>query len=484
MKISIAQLNPKLGDFAGNQKKIRTAISRALDENANILILPFGAVTGFPLGNLTLSEDFRNATKASLEAIAHETEGNNLSIFSGGEEVFSNGQVHYGQFSSEHPGQRHIPFPAMFQKENIEVFVNLGPKIFEKNVPEAHEIELRILAGEKKAWVFDINLAGATDELIFSGLSTVIRPDGEIAARLKFAEEDFITLDINNPETYRVEPIPAGEEILYKALVTGIRNYFEKNNFSNILISVSGGIDSALVAALAVAAVGKEKISAVYLPSRFSSDISTNEARNLCSNLDIPLKEIPIESFYNTFLNELSFLHDGVWKENIQARIRGSIVMSIANDTNALVLATGNKTEAAMGYCTLYGDTCGGLAPISDLLKTEVRALSRYINRDHIIIPEEIITRPPSAELHEGQKDEHSLPNYEFLDQVLYLHCEENLDFHQISERLGRPEDVRKIFTLLYRSEYKRRQTAIGLKISKRYFGLDWHVPCTVGLWF
>ena len=484
MKVSVAQLNPKLGDFAENKQKIRQAIRRAKDEGANILILPFGALTGFPVGNLVASRDFREKIQDSLEELALETKNESLVVFSGGEEILKDGTIIGAQLQKE--GDRgHFSFMG-FGFNNMEVVVNLGPKVFEKNRPEAHELELRLLATEKKSWVFDINLAGATDEILFSGLSSVFNPDGLLMCRLNFAEEDFLTLDLDSKEPSRIEEIPAGEDILIRAITTGIRDYFTKNNFPKILVSVSGGIDSALVLALAVRAVGKDKVDAVYLPSRFSSDISRQEANAVCKNLGVSLQEISIDPYHNLFLNELRFLQNGnkVWEENIQARVRGNIVMSLANAYQYLVLATGNKSEAAVGYCTLYGDTCGGFAPICDLLKTEVRAICRFLNLNGEIIPEQTISRPPSAELREGQKDEDSLPDYAFLDQVLYLHCEEGQDFHEISHQLGRSEDVRRIFDLVYKNDYKRRQMALGLKLSKRYFGLDWHIPSSVTPWY
>ncbi len=487
MKVSIAQLNPSLGNFELNKEKIRQAIHRAIKDDAQILILPYGSVSGFPQGNLMASDDFRSTTRDVMNELALETRDTSLSVFVEGQEVLSKGEVSSEGFTPENPNQTHLPLPSIFNQKNYDIFVNIGPKIFEKNRPEAHEIELKILATDKKSWVFDVNLAGATDELVFSGLSSVTSPDGQIITRLKFAEEDFVTIDLENLGEYPIAPIPAGEEILLKTLTQGIKDYVQKNNFSNVLVSVSGGIDSALVLSLAVQALGSEKLSAVFLPSKFSTDTSQQEATKLCQNLNVPLKVIPIKTLHDTFSEELSFLPDaGLWQENIQARIRGCIVMSVANANGSLVLATGNKSESAMGYCTLYGDTCGGLAPISDLLKTEVRALCRYINlkEGKEVIPEITITRPPSAELHEGQEDEQSIPNYEFLDQVLFLHCEEGLDYTQICEQLGRQEDVLKIFTLLYSASYKRRQGATGIKVSKRYFGLDWHIPCSVYPWF
>lgn len=487
MKVSIAQINSRLGDFTYNTEKLRTCIFKAIKDEAQILILPYGAISGFPQGHLMASEDFRNKIRLSLEELAKETLKTNLSVFIEGKEVLSQGQIHTEPSSIENL-RNNLPLPEIFQKDNFNIFVNLGPKIFEKNRPEAHEVELKILAKEKNAWVFDVNLTGATDEILFTGLSSIINPQGEFIARLKYMEEDFITVDLEEPATYPIAIIPAGEEIVRKSIVQGIKDYFEKNHFEKILVSVSGGIDSALVLTLAVEAVGKEKISALYLPSKFSSQLSKEEAHTICKNLSVPLKEISIEPFHDLFLDKLDFLKDGnpVWKENIQARIRGSIVMSTANAGNYLVLATGNKTEIAVGYCTLYGDTCGGLAPISDLLKTEVRALCRYINLQYEkeVIPERTITRPPSAELREGQEDEQSLPKYEFLDQVLFLHCEEGLGCNQIIDRLGRKDDVLKIFTLIYKSGYKRKQMATGLKLSKRFFGLDWYIPSTVALWF
>ncbi len=488
MKVSIAQINPRLGDFNYNKEKVRTAIHKALEENANILIIPFGAISGFPQGNLMASDDFRKGMRETINSLAKETVDNDLSVFIEGQEVLANGLVNTEPTAGEFLTQSN-PLPSIFNKKNYDIYVNLGPKIFEKNRAEAHELELKLLAKEKTSWVFDVNLAGATDEILYTGLSAIVSPQGEFLTRLKYIEEDFITVDLENPhENYPISEIPAGEEIIKVSIVKGIKDYFEKNHFKKILVSVSGGIDSALVLALASEAVGSENISAVYLPSRFSSEISREEAQLLCSNLNVPLKEIPIDSFHQQYLDQLNFLEDGnpIWKENIQARIRGSIVMSIANAEGSLVLATGNKTEIAVGYCTLYGDTCGGLAPIADLLKTEVRALCRYLNYQYKkeIIPERTITRPPSAELRENQIDEDSLPNYEFLDQVLFLHCEEGLDCHQIIDQLGRQEEVLRIFTLLYQSSYKRKQLAMGIKISKRFFGLDWHIPSTVAPWF
>ncbi|MGL4388644.1 MAG: NAD(+) synthase [Brevinema sp.] len=486
MKVSIAQINPHLGNFALNTEKIRDAIRKAIMDNSHILLLPYGAISGFPQGQLMVSQSFHEQITTHLEELALETLDSKLSVFAEGHKILSKGKIDYDQINT-FPQEQPYMLPDIFNKNNLDIFVNLGPKVFEKNRPEAHELDLKIIAQEKKAWVFDINLAGATDELVFNGLSSITDPNGNIVTRLKFLEEDFITIDLDNLETfYPIAEIPAGEEVLKQVIVSGIKNYFIKNNFSNILVSLSGGIDSALVLALAVEAVGSKKVSAVYLPSKFSADMSCEESKKLCENLDIPFKIISIETLHQSFEQELSFLEQGVWNENIQARIRGSIIMSIANDKGSLVLSTGNKSELAMGYCTLYGDMCGGLSPISDLLKTEVRALSSYINYSarKEIIPIKIITRAPSAELREDQIDETTLPNYEFLDQVLFLHCEEGFDAEQIITQLDRADDVMFIFSRLYANSYKRKQAPVGIKVSKRFFGLDWHIPSTVFPWF
>ncbi|MGL4394252.1 MAG: NAD(+) synthase [Brevinema sp.] len=486
MKISIAQINPQLGNFEHNKEKIRVAIHSAIADDADILILPYGAVTGFPQGQLMNLQSFHEEMNKHLEELALETADTKLSIFAEGHKILSKGKIDYDQ-STQGPQEHPHALPDIFNRNNKDIFVNLGPKVFEKNRPEAHELDIKILAQEKKAWVFDINLAGATDELIFTGLSSITNPEGKMIARLRFLEEDFITVDLDATDhIYPIATIPAGEEILRQVIVAGIKNYFVKNNFTNILVSLSGGIDSALVLTLAVEAVGADRVSTIYLPSKFSSDISFSESKKLCENLGLELEVISIENLHKSFEQELSMLEDGLWNENIQARIRGSIVMSIANAKSSLVLTTGNKSESAMGYCTLYGDMCGGLAPISDLLKTEVRGLCNYINHKagKEIIPSLIITRPPSAELNEGQEDEKTLPNYEFLDQVLFLHCEEGLDQNQIITQLKRPEDVLFIFSRLYANSHKRRQAAIGLKISRRCFSLDWHIPSSVYPWF
>ncbi len=345
--------------------------------------------------------------------------------------------------------------------------------------------------------VIYVNMAGGNDSLIFDGQSMVTSNNGELIRLGKQFKEDLIVIDtkeIHNPkktilfntkiinskeENYKLYEFNEGE--VEKALILGLRDYLDKCGFKKVHLGLSGGIDSALVAVIAVKALGPDKVFALALPSEYSSKGSIDDAKNLSKNLGITLKTIPIKDLFSTFLESLNPLfkdtEEDVTEENLQARIRGTLLMAYSNKFNSLLLATGNKSELSTGYCTLYGDMNGGLSVIGDLLKTEVYALSKYINKDKEIIPNSTITKPPSAELRPDQKDVDSLPPYDILDRILYYYLIENLTINEIIAKGCDKVLANKILKMVARSEYKRRQAAPVLKVSPRAYGTGRRIP-------
>jgi len=325
-----------------------------------------------------------------------------------------------------------------------------------------------------------VNQVGGNDELVFDGASCVFDAQGDVVVQAKDFDDDLVIFDTEDSGR-EVVPLSTGIASVYNALVLGLRDYVLKCGFNSVLIGLSGGIDSAVVAALAVEAVGAGNVLGIAMPSRYSSGGSVTDAEVLAENIDITCKTITIEPAHlamETMLSEVFANTDvGIAEENIQARTRGNVLMSISNKFGHLLLTTGNKSELAVGYCTLYGDMCGGLAVISDLPKMEVYALARYINREKILIPENTITKPPSAELRPDQKDEDSLPPYEQLDEMLRLYVEEERAFDDIVAAGFNKDDVERIIGLVDRNEYKRKQAAPGIKITSRAFGFGRRMP-------
>lgn len=350
-----------------------------------------------------------------------------------------------------------------------------------------------------------VNLVGAQDELVFDGNSTVINGDGKIIAKAKEFEEDLVTADISavagEPDNYKncinidyrlkqTEPLPKGiadktksdEEEIYGALVCGLRDYFNKNKFKKAIIGLSGGIDSALTLAITSDAIGSKKIIAVSMPSVFSSLDTKSDAKKIAHNFQTEFFEIPIQTLFDRYLSILQpvlHLNAGVTTENIQARIRGNLLMAMSNKFMGLVIATGNKSELSMGYCTLYGDMVGGFAVLKDVYKTFVYKLSDYRNKraGYDIIPQSIIDRDPSAELRENQKDTDTLPPYTLLDEVLSCYIEKNYNIDELSARGFDKSLIRQIIETVDKNEYKRRQGPPGIKITKRAFGKDRRMP-------
>lgn len=411
---------------------------------------------------------------------------------------------------------------------DAEVILNLSASPFHAGKQEYRESMYSTRAGDESVILLNCNMVGGQDELVFDGGSTVYNQHGNLIARLKRFEEDFQTLDINIDGVFRqrlkdirrretkevfyespfpicdieinsyentrldkievapiVNPLDDRLASIYKALVLGTRDYVNKSGFDEVIIAISGGIDSALVAEIAVAALGSERVQGIYMPTNFSADISGEDAAKLCENLGIELHQIAIQDLFEHYRKELEPAFEGtpfgVAEENIQSRIRGNIVMALSNKFGYMVLTTGNKSEMSTGYATLYGDMAGGFAVIKDVVKTDVFALSRYINCEKEIIPNRIIERPPSAELRPDQKDSDSLPDYDILDAIIRAYVEDDLSTEEIIAIIDDVELVKKTIRMIDRNEYKRRQAPPGIKVTPKAFGRDRRMPIING---
>lgn len=375
-----------------------------------------------------------------------------------------------------------------------------------------HEERTLRMASKHKIAIVLCNMAGAQDEIVFAGASFVCDASGNLLARAKLFEEEIVTVDIDLKDdvfiprnhTHGVRTIYCGEirskdrkvrgsiapsytreQEMFLALVTGLRGYVRKNGFKKAVLGLSGGMDSSLVATIAVEALDAENVKGVLMPSMYTSKESVEDALQLAQNLGIETFTIPITDVYEQYLKALAAAFSNTARdtteENLQARVRGNYLMALSNKFGWLVLTTGNKSEIATGYCTLYGDTAGGLAVISDIYKTDVYRIARWYNfwKGKQIIPERVFTKPPTAELRPGQTDQEKLPPYEVLDGILKLYIEENLDARDIVERGYDSDTVAKVLQMIRASEYKRRQLPMGIKVSKRSFTKDWHMPVT-----
>jgi len=396
-----------------------------------------------------------------------------------------------------------------FLKQNkmgAKLFINISSSPYDTTKFERRAKILKQRAKQTKSHFCYVNLVGGQDELIFDGRSLAVDAKGKILGLGKAFEEDLVLIDLSIGKTKIKKSsnvISLGSlkdkqnktlviapklqklssvELIYKALVLGTRDYVQKNGFKKAVIGLSGGVDSAVVAALAVEALGRENVIGVSMPSKFSSEGTKTDAKQLATNLGIQFLEIPINDIFKVYLQTLGPVFAGqssdTTEENLQARIRGNILMALSNKFGWIVLTTGNKSEIAVGYCTLYGDMSGGFAVIKDILKTKVYELSEFVNRKRAIIPQSIIDRPPTAELRENQKDQDSLPAYEVLDELLVHYVERHEAFGKIAKRQN-IETVKRVMSMVDHSEYKRRQAPPGIKISIRAFGKDWRLPIT-----
>jgi NAD+ synthase (glutamine-hydrolysing) len=548
VKIALAQINPTIGDFCGNTRKILEFTHRARQGGADLVLFPELAVCGYPPADLLEKPAFVARAGQAMDEIAATTAGTKTAIICGyvtaahhgsGKRVMNsaallrNGHVEFVQskmllpFYDVFDEQRYFA-PAEKQRlislsgdwsalticedawndksfwENrlysidpIEelmrnggsLILNISASPYWRNKRETRKEMLAAIARRHGSPVLMVNQVGGNDSLIFDGSSLALGRDGSVIAQAKSFEEDLIFVDTKLLEGEMHEQIgsePDGEDAaIYRALVMGTRDYVRKCGFSQVIIALSGGIDSALVAAIAVEALGKENVLAVGMPSPYSSQGSIDDSRQLAQNLGIRFEVISITSLFEQYNHSLAPLFTGrapdITEENIQSRIRGNLVMALSNKFNALVLTTGNKSEMSTGYCTLYGDMVGALAVIGDVVKTEVYALCRYLNRDREVIPKSILEKPPSAELRPDQKDTDSLPPYEVLDPILEAYVERYETPEAIAAAHGLDlEMVRKVVKLVERSEYKRQQAAPVLKVTTKAFGMGRRFPIAV----
>jgi len=530
LRIVQAQLNFRVGDIAYNLQKHRDAIKKALELKADAILFSELSLTGYPPEDLLLRPEFIKETQHSLEELAKETPdiycivGHPLLIESwlyNACSVLLNGKIitqyqkqclpNYGVFDEARyfsPGKstclfslRDIPTSIiicedLWKLEPSEKAKHKGAKLL--LVPNAspfeinkHEKRFEIITKRAKKHKFSIiyvNQITGQDELVFDGGSMVVNAKGELCHLAKHCEEELSVIDIDvngNISAQKTITPPQTLTRIYNVLTLGLRDYVQKNHFKSVIIGVSGGIDSALTLALAVDALGKENVYALVMPSRYTASISLEDAEILIKNLDVKSETLSIEPTYQAMLETLktSFAHtkSDVTEENIQARIRGMLLMSLSNKFGSLVLTTGNRSEIAVGYCTLYGDMVGGYAVLKNIPKTLVYALSHYRNQISSVIPERILTRAPTAELAPNQTDQDVLPPYDILDAILEAYINQSKSSQEIIDKGFDAATVNRVIKMIKGSEYKRKQSAIGPHVDNKSFIKDWRYPVTNG---
>ncbi|EKD74080.1 MAG: hypothetical protein ACD_45C00083G0002 [uncultured bacterium] len=531
LRIAIAQLNLTVGDIQGNLAKlIHTAKSARDTLLADVIVFPELSVTGYPPEDLLLRKSFLDAANEALNTFKAEVENiycvvghphatsqglfNSCSVIYNGTIVGRYAKQHlpnYGIFDEYRyftPGNTPCVVPIhgipvgimicedLWQPGPTQQIANQGARLilipnaspFEIDKHEQRHLVLAKRAKSAQLPIIYVNCVGGQDEIVFDGGSMAIDQEGKISQYAGFGCEALLPVDIEISSTQTTVPsapfvLPTEEQRVYEALVLGVKDYIEKNHFPGVLVGISGGIDSALTLAIAVDALGKEKVHAVLMPSRYTSEMSTKDALLLIKNVGVTHDTISIEPVFNSFLASLSASFTNtkvdITEENLQARSRGVLLMALSNKFGRMVLTTGNRSEMAVGYSTLYGDMAGGLSVLKDVSKTWVYRLAQFRNQLNSVIPTRIIERAPTAELAPNQTDQDSLPPYDVLDKILelYLNQEQSLEaivalgFDQVT--------VTKIVDLIHKSEYKRRQAPIGIRINHKAFGRDRRYPIT-----
>jgi NAD+ synthase (glutamine-hydrolysing) len=541
LRVALAQINPTVGDLAGNAGLIANSVKNAQAAGANLIVFPEMIVTGYPVEDLALRPSFQAASIRAVQEIAASITGDIVAVVGYLDQGPKNAVaiIHDGKIRATYV-KRHLPNYGVFDEfrnfvagdqslvvriHGVDVAVAICEDIwhsldsiasrtpgllvvpngspFERNKDDVRLALVQKRAKEIAAPVAYVNMTGGQDDLVFDGDTIVVAKDGSVLARTPQFDDQLIVVDIecatgsSRPDvviseeptslTGSVAPAVAtrlsNEAEMWQALVMGLRDYVGKNGFRSVVLGLSGGIDSALVAAIAIDALGAKRVNGVAMPSKYSSGHSVEDAQALADATGIHFRITPIAPMVDAFMDNVVL--KGLAEENLQARVRGTTLMGISNQEGHLVLATGNKSELAVGYSTLYGDAVGGFAPIKDIYKTDVWALARYRNalaleRGEVApIPDRSITKEPSAELRPDQKDSDSLPDYPLLDQVLRAYVDEDHGYEALLAQGFDAELVRRVISLVDKAEYKRRQYPPGTKVSGRAFGKDRRLPMT-----
>ena len=529
----MGQINPIVGDIKGNVKKIIAAANKARDTlNADLIIFPELTLTGYPPEDLLLRPGLIKRIEKGLDKLKKKIDGiaiivghtdglaredfyNAASFIADGECVATYYKQHLPNYSVFDEKRYFVAGKApcvveykgfnfglticediwftgptsQAKDEGADIIINLNASPFRQGKWQLREKQLKQRVVETGLPIVYVNQFGGQDELIFDGCSFALSAQGEKVVSAPAWQEclHVMTLQRNSSGTVIIQGNVTEREtevvMIYQGLVLGLRDYVNKNNFSSVVIGLSGGIDSALTLALAVDALGAERVSTVMMPSRYTAQISLDDAEEMATGLAVDHSVIEIDSLFELFLDSLSKQFEGkaidTTEENIQARVRGVILMAISNKTGAMVLSTGNKSEMAVGYSTLYGDMAGGFSPLKDVYKTLVYKLSEYRNTLSFVIPKRMITRPPSAELAPEQLDQDSLPSYDVLDELLERYIAEDWCFEDLVQAGYDEKLVARVIKMVDRNEYKRRQAPPGIRITNRAFGRDRRYPIT-----
>ena len=527
MKIAIAQINCTVGDIAGNSARILDYARQARESGATLLITPELALSGYPPEDLLLREDFNRACDTALKDLAKKVEGISLLVghpmvkdgncynaasllengrvsatyrkhvlpnysvfdevryFTAGYEpmVFEHGGIRFGVLICADVWESQPAIKARQAGAQMLLALNASPFHIEKQAQRYEVVRDRVK--ETGLAMVYVNLVGGQDELVFDGASFVFNAAGNLTQQLVEYEESLGIVELQDAQPLPAEIAPnlSLEPSVYKALCLGLKDYVRKNGFPGVVIGLSGGIDSALTLAIAVDALGAGAVRVVMMPSEFTSDMSLSDAEEMARIVGVKYSELPIKPLYDLFRQTLAADFEGLpfdaTEENLLARIRGMLLMALSNKFGSIVLTTGNKSEMAVGYSTLYGDMAGGFSLLKDVPKTLVYKLAHYRNSISPIIPQRIITRPPSAELRPGQTDQDSLPPYDVLDAIMEAYVEQDCGRQEIIGMGYREQDVNRVLSLIDRNEYKRRQAPIGVRITHRGFGKDRRYPIT-----
>ena len=538
--VALAQINPTVGDLNGNSALIMNSVAEAKKAGAHIIVFPEMIVTGYPVEDLALRPSFQDASIAAVEKIASQISGDIVAVVGYLDRGPQNAVavIHEGKIKARYV-KRHLPNYGVFDEfrnftpgtsdlvvriHGVDVAVAICEDIwhsmasiasrtpglvvvpngspFERNKDDVRLALVQKRAREIKAPLAYVNMTGGQDDLVFDGDTIVVDKDGQLLARAPQFDDTLVVVEIDcqkessTPDVVIstddakaasgssvIAPRLGDEAEMWQGLVIGLRDYITKNGFKSVVVGLSGGIDSALVAAIAIDALGAKRVNGVAMPSKYSSDHSVEDAQRLADATGIHFRITPIGPMVDAYMANMVL--KGLAEENLQARVRGTTLMGISNQEGHIVLATGNKSELAVGYSTLYGDAVGGFAPIKDIYKTDVWALATWRNAQAVAagqtppIPERSISKEPSAELRPDQKDSDSLPDYPLLDSVLRLYVDEDHGFEALLKDGFDEELIRRVISLVDKAEYKRRQYPPGTKVSGRAFGKDRRLPMT-----